>query len=269
MMNKALSIYRTINTLSIDVAVGAMCSALFLGGVLQANISYVAVAVLGLVVWTIYTADHLLDVTRLAKTGLPCRTPRHQFHQRYFKKLSVVLIIVCLLILVLLLFIPQQIVIAGIGLTTIVALYLLLNSFLSFGKEFIITIGYVGGVLVPAQISVEQLLFSSTILLCFFITVLFNVLVFSYFDFEIDKIENKKSFVRVIGLNQVHFLLVLLFFVQLGLSITHHAPAAILLITMTSIMAGILYFKVSIGLLMCRIIGEAIFLLPGFYWAFA
>jgi 4-hydroxybenzoate polyprenyltransferase len=172
------------------------------------------------------------------------------------------------LILVLLVFIPQQVIITGIALSIIVVLYLLLNSFLSFSKEFIITIGYVGGVLLPSEISVEQLLYSPTILLCFFITVLFNVLVFSYFDFETDRMENKKSFVRMIGLNQVHFLFTLLFLLQLGLSITHQTPAVFLLIAMTSIMAGILYFKDSIGLSMCRIIGEAVFLLPGFYWAF-
>jgi hypothetical protein len=270
MMNKALTIYRIINLLSIDVAVGAMCSALFLGRTLHVNISNISVIVLGLAVWSIYTADHLLDVIRVIKKGLPCSTLRHQFHHQHFKAVKLTWIIVGLLILPLLAFIPQQILFAGIGLAIMVAFYLLLNSFVGFGKEFIIATSYVVGVLLPSTISSELVLTNLVILLCFFITVLFNVLVFSYFDMETDARENKQSFTRNIGVKRMHFLFAVLGIVHLGLSgiciATPQALAAFLLIAMTGVMVGILYFKDTIGVLTSRILGEAIFLLPGFYY---
>jgi hypothetical protein len=263
--------YRTLNALSIDVAIGAMCSALFLGNIVQVRVSYTSVLILGLTVWTIYTADHLLDVTRLTKAGLPCSTFRHQFHQNYFNQLKLAWIGVFFLIVALLAFTPHQVIIAGIGLASIVAVYLLFNSYLSFGKEFIIAAGYTCGILLPTAISVEHLLDSAIILLCFFSTVLFNVFVFSYFDLDTDGMERKQSFVRMIGLSRVRFLFAAVLTLQIGLSIasiaTPQAPAALLLMGMTCIMLGILYFKKSLGIDLSRIIGEAIFLLPGLYWA--
>jgi hypothetical protein len=274
MINKAFNIYRTLNVLSIDVAIGAMCSALFLGSIFQANISYTSVLVLGLTVWLIYTADHLLDVVRLIRVGLPCSTIRHQFHQSHFNLLRRLWILASILVIILLGFIPHQIVVAGAGLSIIVAMYLLVNAFISFGKEFLIAIIYVGGVLLPTELSAQQLLNSPGILLCFFISVLFNVLMFSCFDFHLDGMEKKDSFVRVIGLKRINFLFIILFAVQLLLSsvifiTTPHTAAALVLIIMTSIMTIVLYFKERMSPDLHRVIGEAVFLLPGFYWLFA
>jgi hypothetical protein len=273
MLNKAFNIYRTLNVLSIDVAIGAMCSALFLGNIFQVSISYTSVLVLGLSVWIIYTADHLLDVTRLIRAGLHCNTLRHQFHQNHFKELRLVWVIVCVLILALLIFIPQQVIIAGVGLMIVVALYLLLSSYLGYGKEFIIAVGYVGGVMLPMEITTVGLLNNSVILICFFITVLFNVLMFSYFDVESDSVENKLSLVRVMGLKRIHLLFIMLLVVQFVLSIvifstTSQALPALVLLIMTTVMSAVLYFNEAISTTRARVIGEAVFILPGFYWLF-
>jgi hypothetical protein len=44
--------------------------------------------------------------------------------------------------------------------------------------------------------------------------------------------------------------------------------AAILLIGMTVIMGVIIYVKNSLSITLCRIIGEGVFMLPGWYWVF-
>ncbi|HEX8061295.1 MAG TPA: hypothetical protein VF473_10190, partial [Cyclobacteriaceae bacterium] len=53
--------YRTFNLLSLDVALGAVISAAFLGRILNVHILPQGYVLLGIIVWLIYTADHLLD----------------------------------------------------------------------------------------------------------------------------------------------------------------------------------------------------------------
>jgi 4-hydroxybenzoate polyprenyltransferase len=159
----------------------------------------------------------------------------------------------------------------GFGLAIILGSYLMLNSFLPFGKEFIIAAGYVIGVLLPSSISINHVWDNPVFLLCFFIDVLFNVFMFSYFDVETDTMENRKSVVRTLGLKRVHVLFVVLFTLQLVLTAfvtDNQMSAAILLIGMTVIMGVIIYVKNSLSITLCRIIGEGVFMLPGWYWVF-
>lgn len=272
MNNKILHIYKTLNILSIDVAIGAMCSALFLGHVLDIERSNISVVVLGIATWSVYTADHLLDVNRLIKNGVGCNTPRHAFHQKHFKLLKLIWLLISLSIVPLLFFIPQQILFLGAVLFVIIIIYLLLNSFLSFGKEFLITAGYFSGVLLPLDITMDVILDNSSVLICFLIIVFFNVLVFSSFDAISDKLENRDSFFRMIGTQNAKYLYMTLFGLQISLTFikgsTPQLPAMMVLLVMTTIMIGISFFRESIGELNSRLMGEAIFLFPGFHWVF-
>jgi hypothetical protein len=83
--------------------------------------------------------------------------------------------------------------------------------------------------------------------------------------------ENRKSVVRTLGLKRVHVLFVVLFTLQLVLTAfvtDNQMSAAILLIGMTVIMGVIIYVKNSLSITLCRIIGEGVFMLPGWYWVF-
>lgn len=72
--------------LSLDVSAGAMCSAALVCYLLDIRpLPWFAIGVLGVVVWIIYTVDHLYDAHRMP--GKPV-TGRHLFHQLHKRKLQ-------------------------------------------------------------------------------------------------------------------------------------------------------------------------------------
>ena len=73
-----------ISWLSIDVVLGAMAGMLFFSQLLHVQLGWEIYALLGLCVWVIYTADHLLDSRKKVQIDL---SPRHQFHARNQKTL--------------------------------------------------------------------------------------------------------------------------------------------------------------------------------------
>src|SRR5690606_1037114 len=81
-MSYALKTYRLLNSLSIDVAAGAVICALFLAEILRSRPGTPALIMLGLTVWIIYSADHLLDARRIEREAV---THRHSFYQRHFQ----------------------------------------------------------------------------------------------------------------------------------------------------------------------------------------
>ena len=88
---------RLINILSIDVAFGAIAMMYLWSYYFNQTISTMTYLALFLVVWLIYTTDHLLDV----KKRKNLIGSRYSFHQLHFKLLSWL----CLLGVVLLLYV--------------------------------------------------------------------------------------------------------------------------------------------------------------------
>ena len=80
-MKLLFQFYKALNLLSLDVAVGAMISALFFARILTVSIFPADIVCLGLTVWMIYTVDHLFDARRIKGTA---STERHRFHQDHF-----------------------------------------------------------------------------------------------------------------------------------------------------------------------------------------
>src|SRR4051812_9177927 len=83
----AVRYYRIFNLLSLDVALGAVISAAFLGRILHVNILPQGFILLGIVVWLIYTADHLLDAWSMREAAT---SERHRFHQKNFISILIV-----------------------------------------------------------------------------------------------------------------------------------------------------------------------------------
>lgn len=82
-----------ISYLSLDVVFGAMGGMLFFSELIHVRLDWGIYALLGLAVWSIYTLDHLLDAK---KDGVDL-SPRHQFHRRFGKALSLSLLLTVLL----------------------------------------------------------------------------------------------------------------------------------------------------------------------------
>ena len=73
--------YKWFQVLSLDVALGAVATAMFVAKQLDVSPAPYAFTSLGITVWLIYTFDHLLDGQEIKGEAL---TYRHRYHQRYF-----------------------------------------------------------------------------------------------------------------------------------------------------------------------------------------
>lgn len=256
--------YRLINLLSIDVALGAVSCSVWLAQTFQVSVPFQSYLLLGITVWIIYTADHLLDAKRLKQSA---STKRHSFHQQNFLVLFAFMCLAAAVNGVLLVYTPA-VIFNGFILIGVILLYLLFNHWVGFWKELLIAILYTGGVLLPVvsfkemEIPVESLFF----IICLFITVLINVLLFSWFDYPFDSAVKNPSVTVSLGRKKVKAILVILFLVQ-GL---------IFLFSVLTVDTRILLSVMNGALLLIflfpdffephekyRIAGDAVFLFPG------
>ncbi|WP_092894829.1 hypothetical protein [Algoriphagus aquimarinus] len=83
--------YQRITWLSIDVVLGTMAGMLFFSRALRTELAWQEYALLGMAVWCIYTADHLMDARKLT---VDHAEDRHHFHLIYRKPLLVLLALV-------------------------------------------------------------------------------------------------------------------------------------------------------------------------------
>ncbi|MEQ8304065.1 MAG: hypothetical protein RIB47_11780 [Cyclobacteriaceae bacterium] len=210
--------YRTINILSIDIALGAVVSALFLGKALRVKPDIASLLCLGITVWIIYTADHLLDARRIAGVA---STLRHRFHQENFRSIFVILLVAIFLNSILLFFVGRTVLMFGGVLSLLVCLYFLFQRHLSFLKEGIGAILYTAGVFLPieVQISRSASTYELSLITMFTITALVNLTLFSWYDLEHDKMDNQSSLSVQFGKRAVSVFLYLLFATQLSIAI--------------------------------------------------
>lgn len=87
-MKILLNTYRWFTWLSGDVVFGAIAGMLFFAKVLRADIGWEAYGLLGMAVWCIYTADHLLDSRNIDEGST---LDRHQVHRIYGRSLRYML----------------------------------------------------------------------------------------------------------------------------------------------------------------------------------
>ncbi|RAI86970.1 sterol desaturase family protein [Algoriphagus yeomjeoni] len=90
-MQFLFKIYQRLTWLSLDVVLGAMAGMLFFERLLRVDLEWQEYALLGMAVWCIYTADHLMDARKLDSDHTE---NRHYFHLNYQKPLLALLGIV-------------------------------------------------------------------------------------------------------------------------------------------------------------------------------
>jgi 4-hydroxybenzoate polyprenyltransferase len=258
-----------INILSLDIAVGAMICASFFAHVMEVEVLPQGLISLGLTVWMIYTADHLLDARKLEQEA---STERHRFHQRHFKSLTLLLIVVALIDVTQIYFLRRKVFMDGLVLAFLVGIYFLVQQRIPFLKELLGTLLYTGGVvLIP--MSVNDQLSVSTILLIlqFGITAWVNLLLFSWIDKPRDEKDKHRSFATTFGYRVTQGVLSFLFVVIAVLvviqSVFFFDMRAIAIITLMGIILLLIFWKRDYFEKedRYRLLGDAIFLLPIFY----
>ena len=264
-MKFLFSFYRIVNTLSLDVALGAMICSVFFAKIFHANVFPQAIAALGMAVWIIYTTDHLIDAKKLSH---PASTFRHQFHQQHFRLLSITLVIAICLGFTLILFIRKQLFLNGILFASFTFLYILINRWLLYLKELTGAVLYCGGVLLPS-ISAHQKIFSLVdylIMTQFFLLALINLILFSCMDRERDQQDSHNSIILKIGRDKSEYILRILFvflFCLIVFTFSSIQFVSLIFLSMAVILLSIFlkpkYFRDEYSF---RFIGDAIFFFP-------
>ncbi|HEY5824353.1 MAG TPA: hypothetical protein VIT44_08310 [Cyclobacteriaceae bacterium] len=254
-----------VNTLSLDVAGGAVICATFFADLFQVNVLPQGLAALGLAVWIVYTADHLLDAKRLTDQA---STFRHRFHQRHFKPLTVLLLVACLIEFILLFFLRKPIFYNGLWLGLGVVIYVMINRWLSYFKEVAGALLYCGGVLLPTfSLKLQSFQVPDKLILLQFLLIVFtNLVLFSWMDYENDVKDRHRSLITLLnkewGRIIIWFLFVA-FFALNAFTIATHGKSTILFFVMELMLFLIFlfpsYFKNEERF---RFIGDAIFFLP-------
>ncbi|MGE0770233.1 MAG: hypothetical protein AB7K37_00865 [Cyclobacteriaceae bacterium] len=191
-------LYRYFNSLSLDVAAGAVVSSAFFAHVAGQRLSISILICLGLSVWLIYTADHLLDAYRLKTEAV---TARHLLHQKHFKIIGIAFMALFLVNLWIVFFLPGRIVFYGASLGVVVVFYFLVQMRLLFLKEVFGAALYTAGVILPVAAApgfINSIQFWVLTVL-FFLIAMLNLMLFSWYDAERDRIHKHPSFVTALG----------------------------------------------------------------------
>jgi hypothetical protein len=258
-------LYHFINLLSIDVALGAVASAAFFGRILNVHILPQAFILLGLIVWLIYTADHLLDAWSMKETAI---SERHRFHQRHFLIIIVTFLIIGTIAITLIFMIRVQLITAGVVFGTFVVTYLMVNKWLKYFKELAGSLLYTGGVLLPAWSLHNKAVVDDQLVLIiiFALIVLTNMLIFARFSMEEDRLNKQKSLATILGTRAMNVLIrgVVLCCVIVMIYQARNGISSELLILFLMELVLVLVFELSYFRQhdRYRIYGDAVFLFP-------
>ncbi|KEO73056.1 UbiA family prenyltransferase [Anditalea andensis] len=214
-------LYRYIQWLSIDVALGACAGLYFFAHVLDLNLHWLFYLLMAMAVWSIYTLDHLLDAYQVKGIA---STERHRIHQDHSTLLRWVLIVVVITGLGLgfyLLHISLISISALVLGVLILANLILLKYFfkkLSFLKEFNTALFYtIGIMMVPYLMHMEESIHRGFWYLgiAFFGIAWMNLLILSLMDSDTDRVDGFRSIVTTLGEKRVEKLLFWLMIITL------------------------------------------------------
>jgi hypothetical protein len=274
-MQRLIRFYSFVNILSLDIAAGAVVSALFFSKILSVHILPYGLAALALTVWIIYTTDHLRDAMVIENTA---SSERHRFHQKYFRQLLVFLLIAIALDLVLILYARKPVFRWGVNLGSIVFIYLVVQRYLKILKETLIAILYTIGVLLPS-LSVSEVTLSFEhycLFIEFALVALMNLFIFSWYDYETDLADHQRSFATTAGRDTTRIFIYLIAIAVLALwtylVFSNFYPAAATIVLSMAILHLTIFRLAKTPLSFgthYRILADAIFVVPLIYlpWA--
>ncbi|HEY0654425.1 MAG TPA: hypothetical protein VGD65_14895 [Chryseosolibacter sp.] len=270
-MSAFLRAYRYVNILSIDTALGAVVCSMFFARLISANVWIYGKLALGLTVWIIYTADHLLDAKKVRGIA---SSDRHRFHQKHFRTLLMIMLVAVIIDIVVASFMRKALLQYGALLSVVVVLYLLISRFLKMLKEIFIALIYTVGVMLPALADREHLMdqWDMLFMFGFFLVAAANLLIFSWFDVQRDHADGHPSFVTFYGKQKTRMIVYGLFVALVAVAIYLAADRSyelislgILLLMMTSLVLILRFNEYFAQEDRYRLLGDAVFLLPGLY----
>ncbi|HHP7240490.1 MAG TPA: hypothetical protein ACFCUD_02400 [Cyclobacteriaceae bacterium] len=264
-------IYTQARHLSLDVALGGVIGCIFWGKVLSVNLPTSILISLFACIWIVYTLDHLLDIIRNEYT---ISTPRHLFHQKYFKSLQLAIWFVVAIVSLNMYLLPNRTILYGLVLIGLIGCYLLANysGKLHF-KEIFSGIFYSSGVMLgPLSLYEYPLtLLELYMMIQFSLIVIGNLLLFSWLEYEKDVAHGFYSMTVQFGAKKISNLINILLLTTLISSIAGLFIHAIRLeqIIFFIMLLPLLLLKFNEAYFMLneryRVIGDSIFFIPIIY----
>jgi len=245
-------IYFFIRVFSIDIVAGVLASLVFASSVMNVSLPRSHYTVLGLVVWLIYIADHLMDG---AKTRGKSTSETHNFFNSYKIPIILIFLLVVIFTFRLILYrLELNIIEFGIAPGFAVMIYLLLNRYYEkeskwfFIKELWIAVIYTlavwGGPVIYAGDIISPVQFIQ--IAAFGLVILGNVLIYSIYEREADEIDGNRSIVINFGLKYamnmavysltLSILIALTAYIFLGAKLNHVLPLILISASMLIIL---------------------------------
>jgi hypothetical protein len=267
-------IHLRLSWLSIDVVLGALAGLVFFSKLLRIQLEWQVFLLLGLAVWSIYTADHLLDSRQKTEVDL---SPRHLFHLKCKNSLriSLGLVLICGLSLAYYTFgLSSELVwslILGVLISASMLLIRLAGRRMAWAKEISIALFYVLGIAWIPLLRVKVLDLSWEIILflgSYILLALINLLILSHLDRRQDQLGGFFSSallfspIKFIGLiRRLCFLSLLIGLTSFILLPSFYRPFACILMVM-SLVHYLAFFNPKISAEKVRLRTEAVFILP-------
>lgn len=206
--------YGFLQILSIDIVIGALTLLHFFCSYFSVSATFGTYLILGCTTWLIYTTDHLRD----AKKAPNSKRIRYQFHLKHAKKLKAVVVIAIVAISVMVFQLHFEIIKGGIVLALLSAVYLIIQKRLaSLGlKELYVALVYTSGILLVPFILLGS--FEPAAFLLLLLLTYSNLLLFSWFEKEEDKVDLFVSIGTVLDGKKLELLI--LFCLALGIAIS-------------------------------------------------
>ena len=199
-----LQIYQRLNTLSIDVCLGAIAGGIMATHLLATDPGWAYWFVLPMAVWLIYTADHLIDGYRMGdnKTHV-----RHLYHRKYRKQLVLLSFLVLIIAAVISFrYLPYNIILFGVVLGVLAIIYLTLvfvipsGSVVFFQKELLVALFYTAGIWGPVIIMNQALSTTEIIIvLMFFLLAFEDLIMLSMIEIKADSKAGQGSLPMFLG----------------------------------------------------------------------
>lgn len=272
------SIYKYLNILSLDIVFGVISGSIMAQKIFHLPINYSWLIILAISVWTIYTADHLLDSIKL-KDSTPAE--RRLFYRKHFKLLLIIELILVLIVLYLSFKLFEiKLIKAGLIIGLLVVFYFLMvylfnaKKTLLLQKEMIVALIYTAGIFIAplSKVYPEIDIYQILIIISFFLIVWADILLIAIFEFKKDLHDNFTSLPVMIGLKNTArfmkfllytaFILIILINLLFPMNATNMISSIILFIMGIS---QIIIYKYRLNFYkndMYRYVTEAIFFLP-------
>jgi 4-hydroxybenzoate polyprenyltransferase len=212
-LNPFAKLGRLLVYFNIDVVFGAIGVNLMVQELMAVEglplIHYIA---LGAAVFCIYAIDRLMDVRKM--DGEPA-TKRHTFYLKYYKLIwPVVLIVIFWTGLAVMIWMPTVELLYGVFLGIAVGVYLLLTRYLQAGtyrwfhKEVLVAILYTTGCWGSIFIYCNTIeWYAWALCFAFFLIALYNLMLFSLFEIDVDVQHKQRSLGRTLGPKQLEYIL--------------------------------------------------------------